>query len=394
MSPRRSLRQRQLLIPDSSPVRSKSAQAGPDRPISQSPSAVTVRGDPVAEKGRKPLLYLKITMPPSKLRQAQSATQTGPSLTAREGLEGGAIVSGPRANRTKVKYTVVESESDQDEDEEDEEEQEDEDEEEEDEDDGVADEELLGEEEAEDEEDEDAEGDEDGDADGDTDMQGATPIPPPTILKAPGSKSKPTMVITPAADSKLRSVEAQEMELEEDDEELSDLGSDAERDDDEDGTPATGSRGSTPDITKMTKRQRGRLDQVMGGDFLQLPMEPQIKKHLTAEEHAMRRAEMARRRKNLSEKRNEEEKMDTINRLLKKQAPKRRGKISQAELQEGTDREEIEEETEPEKANPVYTRWVSNAGGCRLGVPREWLDGPAGTVFGGLSSGKMVEEIE
>lgn len=36
--------------------------------------------------------------------------------------------------------------------------------------------------------------------------------------------------------------------------------------------------------------------------------EPQIKKHLTAEEQAMRRAEMARRRKNLSEKRNEEEK--------------------------------------------------------------------------------------
>jgi len=30
---------------------------------------------------------------------------------------------------------------------------------------------------------------------------------------------------------------------------------------------------------------------------------------LTAEEHAMRRAEMARRRKNLSEKRNEEEKV-------------------------------------------------------------------------------------
>lgn len=38
-------------------------------------------------------------------------------------------------------------------------------------------------------------------------------------------------------------------------------------------------------------------------------LEPQIKKHLTAEEHAMRRAEMARRRKNLSEKRNEEEKV-------------------------------------------------------------------------------------
>ena len=39
------------------------------------------------------------------------------------------------------------------------------------------------------------------------------------------------------------------------------------------------------------------------------PTEAQKKKHLTAEEHAMRRAEMARRRKNLSEKRNEEEKV-------------------------------------------------------------------------------------
>ena len=38
-------------------------------------------------------------------------------------------------------------------------------------------------------------------------------------------------------------------------------------------------------------------------------LEVQVKKHLTAEEHAMRRAEMARRRKNLSEKRNEEEKV-------------------------------------------------------------------------------------
>ena len=41
-------------------------------------------------------------------------------------------------------------------------------------------------------------------------------------------------------------------------------------------------------------------------------LEVQVKKHLTAEEHAMRRAEMARRRKNLSEKRNEEEKVSPL----------------------------------------------------------------------------------
>lgn len=43
--------------------------------------------------------------------------------------------------------------------------------------------------------------------------------------------------------------------------------------------------------------------------FVNRTIEVQVKKHLTAEEHAMRRAEMARRRKNLSEKRNEEEKV-------------------------------------------------------------------------------------
>ena len=115
----------------------------------------------------------------------------------------------------------------------------------------------------------------------------------------------------------------------------------------------------------------------------------------------MRRAEMARRRKNLSEKRNEEEKADTINRLLKKQAPKRRGKISQAEIEaqdRGDDEEEMEivgiEAEAVQPANPVFVRWVSNKQGCRVGVPGEWLDKPVGGVFvdGGLR-GKMVEEV-
>ena len=119
----------------------------------------------------------------------------------------------------------------------------------------------------------------------------------------------------------------------------------------------------------------------------------------------MRRAEMARRRKNLSEKRNEEEKADTINRLLKKQAPKRRGKISQAELeaQDRADDEEEAGEAESEfiqPANPIYVRWVSNAEGCRVGVPSEWLGGPpVGRIFGAPSKrdgmgGKMVQEVE
>lgn len=140
-----------------------------------------------------------------------------------------------------------------------------------------------------------------------------------------------------------------------------------------------------------------------------------MKKHLTAEERAMRRAEMARRRKNLSEKRNEEEKvgpsnlpthgpqgvqmtnlekMDTINRLLRKQAPKRRGRAAAAE---GTDTTPGEQEAlEPEKADPLMVRWVSNADGCKVHVPDEWLGTPAGRLFGRpvpAGTGKMVDEL-
>lgn len=84
----------------------------------------------------------------------------------------------------------------------------------------------------------------------------------------------------------------------------------------------------------------------------------------------MRRTEMARRRKNLSEKRNEEEKQDTINRLLKKQAPKRRSKADrEADLR-------AEEEADPDrvipKANPVYTRIVMTNSGTHMSIPEGW----------------------
>ena len=104
--------------------------------------------------------------------------------------------------------------------------------------------------------------------------------------------------------------------------------------------------------------------------------------------------------------------MDTINRLLKKQAPKRRGKISLAETTAaaggGNDSVQNDETTsqviEYEKPNPVYIRWISNRDGCRIGVPEEWLGSPLGRIFEGgemsrskvfgMSSGRMVEEVE
>lgn len=95
--------------------------------------------------------------------------------------------------------------------------------------------------------------------------------------------------------------------------------------------------------------------------------------------------------------------MDTINKLLKKQAPKRRGKISAAETAgEATPlnvQETAASNTPPE---PTMTRWVSTRDSCKIGVPSEWLGTPAGRVFGDENrspiphagaGGKLVEEV-
>ena len=139
-----------------------------------------------------------------------------------------------------------------------------------------------------------------------------------------------------------------------------------------------------------------------------------MKKVFTAEELSMRRQEMARRRRNLSEKRNEEVKvscpnalvahqasiyphtmltpplqMETINKLLKKQAPK----INRKAVAETS-------EADLQKANPVFIRWVSNKNGNLVAVPDEVMDGPAGVLFGEKSeksseksSGRLVMEV-
>lgn len=351
-------------------------------------------------------------MPSSKLREVTSGSKRGSS--SKNASTEDAVVTGPRSSRSKKKMVEVDTSDD----------------------DNLRDQE---EDEVGDSEDAPGEEDEDVDAEGDVDMDDAPPQPP-----ASKKQGKPAVTATPAGDKPVKSVEAKEMEIAEDDdddddEELSELESDAEgepddqeetamqdeemgeggedeeleeeeeeeeEDDDDDddddddsdeATPATRSRGSTPEVSRLTKRQRGTL----GDDYLQLPMEPQVKKHLTAEEYAMRRAEMARRRKNLSEKRNEEEKMDTINRLLKKQAPKRRGRVPAAETAEATP---AQDEKEPEKLDPTMVRWVSSRDSCRVGVPVEWFGTPAGRMFGDApppqppsmetnGARKLVEEV-
>ena len=142
--------------------------------------------------------------------------------------------------------------------------------------------------------------------------------PPPPIIKQERSngKAKPSVTVTAPPEGPLQSVEDKEME-DEDDEELSELDSndeglgEGEGEDEEEDTSNSdddNSRSATPDLSKLTRRQRGYFED-NDASLMALSNEAQKKKHLTAEEHAMRRAEMARRRKNLSEKRNEEEKV-------------------------------------------------------------------------------------
>ena len=88
--------------------------------------------------------------------------------------------------------------------------------------------------------------------------------------------------------------------------------------------------------------------------------------------------------------------MDTINKLLKKPAPKRR---TRAEIIAAHQHDSMAtpgaEEGEEERPDPLFTRWVSGREGSRLGVPEEWLEGPVGDVFRGaaVGSGRMVEEV-
>lgn len=94
--------------------------------------------------------------------------------------------------------------------------------------------------------------------------------------------------------------------------------------------------------------------------------------------------------------------MDTINKLLKKQAPKRRGKISAAEAAGEATPSNVQETAASQPLEPTMTRWVSTRDSCNIGVPSEWLGTPAGRLFGTESGspipqvsggGKLVEEV-
>jgi len=413
------------------------------RTTSENVSMATLsRGPPSASSLSPQSMRLTVKTSSSKLRRAtNSSTGNAITVNSREQFIGGEIIEGKRSRNVRKSY-VLESDSDPEDEEDEDEEMED-----------LVDEDAEGE-----EIDDDEMGDED--ADGDIDMDMEIPPPPPVIKVSRAQANKQT--ITARAPTKVdnKPIEKKEVEDGSDDDELSELDSDlgeeaeeeeamqtgneedaegeeeeieaedAEEDeedlDSDDDTPAGGSRASTPDLNKLTVRQRARLEEGGSGHLLALPdgksspviqvaranksIEVQVKKHLTAEEHAMRRAEMARRRKNLSEKRNEEEKvclylcsvvclvlilvkMETINKLLKKQAPKtnaRRGAMNSVPGDSTPD-------SESQKANPLFVRWVSNKDGNRIGVPDEWLEGSIGSVFTNdvkqNMGGKLIQEV-
>jgi len=233
-------------------------------------------------------MRLTVKTSSNKLREATRSNSSGNSgsTNSRDPFIGGQILEGKRARNVRKSY-VVESEESEEEDEEMED---------------------LGDDDAEgDEEDEDMDAEDDGlgdeDADGDIDMD--IPPPPPVIKISRAQNGKQTITAKPVPKHNVIPVEQKEMQDGSDDEELSELESelgeeveeeegmqsgneeDAEGEDEEieqeedvdeeddmdsdDETPAGTSRASTPDISKLTKRQRARIEDSGSGFLLSLP---------------------------------------------------------------------------------------------------------------------------
>ena len=86
--------------------------------------------------------------------------------------------------------------------------------------------------------------------------------------------------------------------------------------------------------------------------------------------------------------------MDTINKLLKKPAPKRRTRAEIiAAQQAGSMATPGAEDDDEERPDPLFVRWVNSREGSRIGVPEEWMEAPIGDVFRPGYRGRMVEEV-
>lgn len=281
-------------------------------------------------------------------------------------IGGGQIVEGPRRSRNvppprvsgrrpdKPRY--AESESDLEDDDE-----EDEDDEEQDEDDEADEDEPMPDAEADSDQDEEDEDQDIEDEHSPPERSAPPPKVPKITLKQPNitngqNPSNPKLIVTPAQAGPVKSVEEQEMDDDDEDDEedgSSELSEDEDEDDEEEDEDddqeetmqldagaeqgagdelgddeeldeededldsdeeTLGSGTATPDITKLTKRQRGRPED--STDLMALDMAPQQRKFFTDHEKAMKKDEHARKRKELTKRKVQEEKAAALNRLV------------------------------------------------------------------------------
>ncbi|RMZ79953.1 hypothetical protein DV738_g3000, partial [Chaetothyriales sp. CBS 135597] len=302
---------------------------------------------------------LKLKITPSKLREVVRANEAD---SLRDTLGGGQVLDGPRKRLDDDRVNSQQDVSDEDED------------------------------------DDDAEGEPDGDDD--VEMQDASPLPRPVkvTLKPPtkvSTPSKPPKNSKPSKSSRKSSLG-----------ELDDAPGEEERSDEDDDASRSSSPMSgtgTPDPAKMTKRQRGQESE----HLISLDMGPQQRKFFTDAEKAMKKDEHARKRKELTKRKIQEEKAAALNRLLKPQAGKSRGAAPKPETLanlERTHEAAMAEEEEPmEKPSRLYTRWVNNAKGVCLAVPEEWEAKYVGEVLYAPfyhgpplppSNGRPVQELD
>ncbi|KPI43541.1 uncharacterized protein AB675_6731 [Cyphellophora attinorum] len=362
----------------SSPVVSPRSRT---RAAPRSSAAITKSSD-----DRRQSLKLTVKAPPSKLREVMRANEV---QSLHDVLGGGQVIEGrrrraapPPRSSTRAAGRQVYTE--------------------------------VGESDIEDEDDDDVEKDDDDndldDEDEDVEMEDA-PVPPkaPKITLKPPAKTSGSgntkIIVQPPNVGQVKSVEDQEMQDDPGDDEVDN--EDGEQEDDDDSSSdqdseIPGSGAATPDPTKMTKRQRRAFE---GEEFMALEMGPQQRKFFTDEEKAMKKDEHARKRKELTKRKVQEEKNAALNRLLKPQASKARGAAPKPETLLALEKagEGPMEEEAVEKPNPLYTRWISTKNGVRLGVPDEWLGKQAGRMFGPPraptngnlppSNGALVQEL-
>lgn len=159
-----------------------------------------------------------------------------------------------------------------------------------------------------------------------------------------------------------------------------DLADDDDEDDeafDSDGEPIFKRHANTPKTARQLARAAAAAssssdNNISSSDLLQLPMSDDSRKlKRTEAELALKRSETARRRRYQSEKKLDDEKTETINRLLKKQVGRKSNRQAAADRSDDEDDDEDEDQDEDERQERKRARIEagggSGSGGSGLG---------------------------